>query len=582
MRKSHYFKGTIFGLLSVSVLAAAPLSDTGSIYSQTKQNQIKKAQQSTHPAKKRQSIKHGALSGKQTVLVQGFKIIGNDEFSQAEIEKVLAPFVGKSLLAKELSKAANALTAYYHKKGFFDANVALVSPYILKDGIIVLIVDEKHLEKGGISVKNSGKRIKTERVQNLWDNIMKTGAMKQDEYERAMLLTNDLPGISAKADLYYGADGKTDDLVITVKDEKVFNGNIDIDNYGSYYTGRKELGATLYWNSPTKNGEEIVARFITTGEYSNFGYLDLAVPVFDNGMRLGASADFMKYELDTSKSKTAGDGDVWNARAYVKYPLVRADDLTVESELNYTHTEMKDNNDSGQMDDTVINKGILTISGNKSDTFLDNGVTYFSASLTMGDVDLRDQAFKAEDDRLYQTSGSFTKFNYSLSRLQNISGAFSSKISIDGQWANKNLDSSEKYFLGGPNNLGGYPVGTVSGDDAAVFYADLRYDFFDMPWGGNLQLSAYYTYGWTKIYKDTDALKKAYPTSKQYAEDNEVKLQSIGVGLSQTWSDTAVLRATVGKQVGDNVLRQYSDPKGQDYDHSDSDYRGWVNLIYYF
>jgi len=371
-------------------------------------------------------------------------------------------------------------------------------------------------------------------------------------------------------------------MVITVTDEDVFNGNIDIDNYGSYYTGRVELGTTLYWNSPTKNGEEIVARFISTGKYSNYGYLDLAVPVFNNGMRLGASVDFLKYELDTSKSTTKGDGTAWNARAYIKYPIVRTENLTIETELNYTHTEMKDNNDSSQIDNTVINKGIFTISGNKSDTFLDNGITYFSAALTVGKLKLDNQAFKTTDDLLYQTAGSFTKLNFSLSRLQNIAGAFSSKISLDGQWANKNLDSSEKYFLGGPYSLGGYPVGTVSGDNAAVFYADLRYDFYNMPWGGDFQLSTYYTYGWTQIFKDTNALLQTYPDFAQYSKDNEVKLQSVGIGLSQTWSSTTVLRVMVGKQVGDNVLRQYFDPKDKDYDHSDSDYRAWVNLIYYF
>ena len=232
----------------------------------------------------------------------------------------------------ELSETANALTAYYHKKGFYDASVALIKPYILKGGIIVLVVDEKHLEKGGISVENSGERIKTEKVQNLWDNIMKPGAMKQDRFERAMLLTNDFPGISAKADLYYGTDENTDDLVITVTDEEVFNGNVDIDNYGSYYTGRTEVGTTLYWNSPTKNGEEIVARFITTGKYSNYGYIDLVVPVFDNGMRVGVSADYLDYELKHQLVNQGGDGTAWNANVYAKYPFVRSEDFSLEGE----------------------------------------------------------------------------------------------------------------------------------------------------------------------------------------------------------------------------------------------------------
>ena len=191
MNISRYLLPLLVGSLSLTALSAVPFTDTGSIYNQLKQNQIEKVHRSAQLKHIKKVTQQRKLSGKQIVLVQGFKIIGNDEFSEAEVKKVLAPFIGRKMYTAELSEAANALTAYYHKKGFFDANVALISPYILKGGIIVLVVDEKHLEKGGISVVNSGKRIKTEKVQNLWDNIMKPGAMKQDRFERAMLLTND-------------------------------------------------------------------------------------------------------------------------------------------------------------------------------------------------------------------------------------------------------------------------------------------------------------------------------------------------------------------------------------------------------
>ena len=580
MKRSYYLRGAVFGTLSMTVLSAAPFTDTGSIYNQIKQNAQRGIEKQEHPKYKKEEKEQAKLRGEHTVVVNGFKIIGNDEFSEAEIKSVLSPFIGQRLTTGELHKAANALTAYYQKKGFFDANVALIRPYILEGGIIVLVVDEKHLEKGGISVENSGERIKTEKVQNLWDNIMKPGAMKQDRFERAMLLTNDLPGISAKADLYYGTDEKTDDLVITVTDEEVFNGNVDIDNYGSYYTGQNEIGTTLYWNSPTKNGEEIVARFITTGKYSNYGYIDLAVPVFDNGMRLGVSADYLKYELDHQKPGEGGDGTAWNANVYAKYPFIRSEDLTVEGEVKYVHTRLKDNNLTAELDNSQINKGVFTLSGNKSDTFLLNGITYFSVALTTGNLKLNN-AQHASDDALYaKTAGNYTKANFSFSRFQNLVGDLSSKISLDGQWASRNLDTVEKYFLGGPYSVAGYPVGEVAGDNAAVFYADLRYDFYKMPWGGDFQVSAFYTYGWTQIYKDQSTWDAYYPNQN----DNEVRLQTVGLGLSQTWSSKAVIRVTVGKQVGGDkhVKRPYNDPVGLDYDQSDSDYRAWVEAIYYW
>jgi hemolysin activation/secretion protein len=492
------------------------------------------------------------------------------------------------MATEALVEAANALTEYYHEKGFFTANVALIEPYVLEGGIVVLVVDERHLEKNGISVENNGTRIKTEKVQKLWDNIMKPGAMKQDAFERAMLLTNDFPGISAKADLYYGTDENTDDLVVTVTDEDLFNANVDIDNYGSYYTGRTQAATTLYWNSPTGNGEEIVARFITTGKYSNYGYLDIAIPVFDNGTRIGASFDYLDYELKHQNPGQGGDGTAWNATLYAKYPVVRTENFNVEMELDYVHTKMKDNgtyrNITNELDNSDIDKGVFRLSMNRSDAFLQNGITYLDIAVMTGDLQLNNAAHKATDAQIYRTDGRFTKATFSLVRYQNIAGNWSSKLSIDGQWASRNLDTSEKYFIGGPYSLAGYATGEFAADNAAVFYADVRYDFYQTPWGGDFQVNAFYSYGWMQIFKDDSTRKRVEDYYGTLPIDNTIGLQSIGIGFSQTWSDTSVIRMSVGKQIGSDkhIKRPYNDPAGLDYDQSDSDYRVWVEAIYYW
>jgi len=579
---SRYLISLLVGSVTVSSLSAAPtrvLEHTGTIYKNIKENTEMKVEAKEHPTVKKKKKQQMILDNQYTVVVRGFKIIGNDEFSQAEIDKVLAPFIGRKMSIDALPQTANALTEYYHDKGFFNANVALIAPYILEGGIIVLVVDERHLEEGGISVENKGERIKSEKVQKLWDNIMKPGAMKQEAFERAILLTNDLPGVSATADLYYGTDENTDDLVITVEDTDVFNGNIDIDNFGSYYTGETEAGMTLYWNSPTGNGEEIVARFITTGEYSNYGYLEVEVPVYDYAMRVGASVDYLDYKLKHQEPGEGGDGTAWNANVFVKYPFVRTEVITIEAEVRYNHTNLVDNSLTEQLDDTDIDKGVLTLSGNRSDTFLDNGITYFELSVTLGNTKLNDAVYKETDALTTETSGSFTKINYSISRLQNLVGDLSSKVSLEGQWASKNLDTSEKYFLGGPYSMAGYPVGQVGGDDAAMLYADLRYDFYNMPWGGDFQLKAFYSYGWVKVMKEPEKYAAYYGIDSRY---NEMDLQTVGMGVEQTWSESMVVRLMVGQQVGTNEYREMPANGGLDYDQSDSDYRAWVEAIYYW
>ena len=576
MKYTNYI--IVAGLLGSANLYATPFTDTGSIYNQLKSNSDRKIQKKEHPKYKATQEERILVHTSNVGVIKGFKVVGNDELTMQELKSVLDPYIGQELNKLDIHNAAAALTEYYQKKGFFTEETTL-KPHSIKNGIVTLNVDERHLEKGGISVTNSEKRVKSEKVLNLWNNTMKPGAMKQDEYERAMLLTNDFPGISAKADLYFGEEEGTDDLVITVTDEEVFNGNIDIDNFGSYYTGRTQLGTTLYWNSPTKNGEEIVARFITTGEYSNYGYIGFALPVLSNGTRVGISFDYLYYELDHQKQNESGDGTAWNAKVYVKHPIVRSEDLTVEAELSYTYTAMKDNDATSELDNSKVNKGIFKLSGNKSDDLLLNGVTYFDVSMTFGDVKLENKVHAELDALIVNTAGTYTKLNFSLSRLQNLVGDLSSKISVDGQWASGNLDTSEKYFLGGPYSMPGYPVGQVAGDNAAILYADLRYDFYKMPWGGDFQLKAFYSHGWVELLKDPDAYTNYYSLDKKY---NEMTLQTIGLGFSQTWTNSVVIRGMVGKQIGDNEYREIPENNKLDYDLSDNDYRAWVEAIYYF
>lgn len=567
----------VSGLLVSAHLYAAPFSDSGSIYRQMKDDTVRNIKRNKMVPKeetvKQMEIKY---DDSHKIHVKGFHVVGNEHLTEEELYSVMKPFINQELSTTQLHEAADKLMKYYRKQGYFAAKV-YIPPHSVHGGFITLHVYEGHLEQNGIELKNSGERIKNDKVIGLLNNTLKPGIMEKDDYERAILLTDDFPGINAKATIYPGKEVGTARFMMETQDEEVFNGNIDIDNFGNYYTGENRLGTTLYFNSPTKNGEELVARLVTTGKYSNFGYVDMALPVLNNGTRVGFSVDYLKYKLDHQVIDTNGRGDAWDARAYIKYPFVRTRHLNVEGEASYVYTELVDKSDLGELANRILNKGIFRVSGNHDDDYLSNGVNYFNASLMVGDLNLDDnQAYKEFDALTANTAGSFTKLNVEVSRLQHIKGNLSTFISLAGQWASTNLDTSEKFFLGGPYSVSGYPVGQVGGDDGALFHADLRYDLYDMPWKGDFQLSAFYTYGWTKIWNDPYlGWQGTNPIIS-----NEITLQSAGIGLSQTWYDTAVVRAMLGKQIGSNDSRNHL--TGEDYDQSDSDYRFWLNAIYYF
>ena len=64
-----------------------------------------------------------------------------------------------------------------------------------------------------------------------------------------------------------------------------------------------------------------------------------------------------------------------------------------------------------------------------------------------------------------------------MSRQQYINSRLSATLTFTGQTANKNLDSSEKFFLGGATGVRAYPEGEASGDIGYKISGELRWNF---------------------------------------------------------------------------------------------------------
>jgi len=556
---------------------AAPFPNSGSLYRQIKDDSLREINKEKALPETEISVSdETTYDDTHQVHVNGFNIVGNTLLSEAELLEAIQPFTNSLLSTSGLHEVANTLMKHYRDRGYFAAKV-FIPPHSIHEGIVTLHVYEGYLEENGIELENSGTRVKDDVIAKLLSRTLKPGVITKDDYERAILLANDIPGITARGILYPGREVGTAGFLLQTRDEDVFQGNIDYDNFGDYYTGESRFGTTLYFNSPTKNGEELVFRFVTTGEYSNFGYVDLAVPVLANGMRLGASFDYYKYKLDHEFRDVGAEGDAYSARVYAKYPYIRTRHNNLHGEASYIYTRMTDETDAGEIADRVVHSGVFRLHGDHDDDYLANGVTYFDFYVTAGYLDLDgNDAYKQYDDMTAETSGSFAKVNASLSRLQHVYGNLSANLSVSGQIASKNLDTSQKFYLGGPYSIEGYATGEAAGDNGAQLHADLRYDFYNLPWRGNLQLSVFYAYGWTQLHKDpwngwegnNDIIK------------NDITLQSAGLTLTQTWSNKMVVRTMLGRQLGDNKMRWPE--TGEDRDHSDSDYRFWINTIFYF
>jgi hemolysin activation/secretion protein len=138
-------------------------------------------------------------------------------------------------------------------------------------------------------------------------------------------------------------------------------------------------------------------------------------------------------------------------------------------------------------------------------------------SVVSGHLSINSASALAIDAASAQTHGSYSRLSYSLSRLQRIGASQQLWLLVTGQNASKNLDSSEKFSLGGANGVRAYPLGEASGDEGYRATLELRHQVLPL-----VQASVFYDIGSVSINKTPFG-----PTA-----NNRRTLSAVGVGLN--------------------------------------------------
>ena len=138
-----------------------------------------------------------------------------------------------------------------------------------------------------------------------------------------------------------------------------------------------------------------------------------------------------------------------------------------------------------------------------------------------------------------RTQGSYNKYTASISRLQKLGDNDALYAGFTQQWASKNLDTSEQFFLGGPNSVRGYDVGVLAGSQGNLFSLEYRHDFSIPGVAGRWQASLFGDTGRVTVYKDTFS-----------RGINSGRLNSAGLGLHWAGPHEWTASATASKPIG--------------------------------
>jgi hemolysin activation/secretion protein len=134
-------------------------------------------------------------------------------------------------------------------------------------------------------------------------------------------------------------------------------------------------------------------------------------------------------------------------------------------------------------------------------------------------------------------------------RLQRITEALRLALSYAAQLAADNLDSSEKFSVGGPTGVRAYPPGEAAGDDVHFAQAELRYNAGS--WlGGQLTPLVFLEYGRSRIN---------HRTWEGFTGKNVRRLSGAGIGAEWTMSAQVFVRGWYARKLGEETATADTD-----------------------
>lgn len=464
---------TIIPAAALAIAAAPVLAqqqpDAGRVLQENLQTLPRPAQGATAPIDIARPADMAAPGGLQ-VKIEKIGIVGNSRIPTSQLLGALGPATGKAYDFAGLSALAARLTAYYQAQGYPFARVYLPQQD-LHDGELRLQVLEGRYGR----VLAHGEPAFVDSAQGFLSRLPGGAIMESPDLERVTLILDDQPGIRTQPVVRPGQETGTGDLLVEVQRDHRYKGEVGVDDYGNRYTGRLRAHANLDIDSPFRLGDQIALQTLYTQERMWFGSFAYAAPLGYSGLRGRIGYAHTYYALGGSFSALGANGTADVGSLGLSYPLIRSQARNLTLSAGLEHKRLHDRQDatdssSEKSSDTLP----LTLSFDVRDAFLHSGITYGALSWTPGTLHL-DDGLAAIDQVTARSAGRFSRLNLDVARIQSLSRHVDLYGRVSSQWASGNLDSSEKFGLGGINGVRAYPSGEGYGDSGWLAQLELRY-----------------------------------------------------------------------------------------------------------
>lgn len=450
----------VSGFVSSTALASIP--DSGLLLEGIKNNKVVPALE-THPQMIiNESVVQRDTSDDSMIKVSGFHIrnsmdLQNENIQVGEIQRIINVAVGKEITLAELEELADSISHYLQQQGYL-VGFAYIPAQDIKDGVIEIGIMVGRYDK--IQIHNTS-RLADQRITRILNSLQHGDVIKEGVLTSTLLTLSDMPGVVLTSTLVPGSVSGTSNLIVDITDGNRLTGAVYSDNHNNNFTGQERMGTSVTYKNPSGGGDDITINGVTTGNgLHNMGVV-YSTPSGNHGERLEVSYSYMDYSLGGEFTDLNASGKARVVNLYNSIPLVRSRTANLTLRIGYEMKKMWDRqNGSDKAKKTMVFS--VGLRGGNYDHFGGGGATNYGLTISHGKLDLLDSV--DEMTASLGSAGSFNKYTLELSRQQYINKRLSAVLTFVGQTTNKNLDSSEKLFLGGPTGVRAYPEGEAAGD----------------------------------------------------------------------------------------------------------------------
>ena len=458
----------------------------------------------------------------QCFVLLGVTVDGASAFTQADLARLYAAYLARTVGLNDLSRIADAITAHYRDAGYFLSR-AIVPPQDAESGVARIVVLEGRITE--VVIEGEGAAQAGVYLRGLDAQPIAT----LRDLDRGLALASDVPGLTLRSRIEPDPADPTRHRLVVTTELRAIDGYAAIDNRGGEDAGPAQAYGRVRGNSVVFNRDQAtLGVFTTPASPSDFTYVEAAYSYgFHSGARAAISISASRAHDGHDMTSPDIGGDSQSLSLRYEHPLQRgrAGGLWLGGAFDLRHAENDWASGGGYADELrvarVSLRGFLNEDGRASTVFAraSFGLDFLGAS-----------SHSLSRRSRHDADGEFVTFNLHASHYRDLGRYIGVYASIDGQWADRPLLLSEEFSVGGQPYGRAYSPAEISGDHGIAALVELRAGY-DPNLGPISFLQGYLFYDTAEVWNHNTA-----------PDIDELSLSSAGAGVRVNFEDWLTAR----------------------------------------